>query len=78
MRIKGATALAYLHQLEDQKIKNQVASEHFLWKGEVEHFIKTGCPPKKNQFEFTSKIKILCSEFNSKISISNSNSSVLK
>ena len=55
MRIKTVTALTYLHQLKEQKIKNQVALEHFLWKGKVEHFIKTGCTPRKIQF--TSKIK---------------------
>ena len=42
MRIKRVTALAYLQQLEKQKIKNQVALEHFLWKGNIEHSLKSG------------------------------------
>ena len=33
MRIKRVTALAYPHQLEEQKMKNQVALEHFYGKG---------------------------------------------
>ena len=57
MRIKRVTALAYLHLLEEQKIKNQVTLEHFLWKGKVDHLIKTGCTPKKSEFLFTSNIK---------------------
>ena len=32
------------------KDKNQVALEYFLWKGKVEHLIKTGCTPKKSFF----------------------------
>ena len=56
MRIKRVTALAYLHLLEEQKIKTQVALEHFLWKGKLEHLIKTGCTTKKSQFFYSLKI----------------------
>ena len=53
MRIKRVTALAYPHQLEKQKIKNQVALEHFYGKGSrAEH--KNDCTAKKKQFSVLS------------------------
>ena len=41
MRIKRVTALAYLHQLEDQKIRKTSHVRTVLWKAKVEQNIKT-------------------------------------
>ena len=55
MKSKNVTTLAYLTQSKLKKITPSNVGIFFLWRGKVEHLIKTDCRPKKVQFSSTKK-----------------------